>query len=87
MSIISDAFNKLLELEEGQKLQIEVGTQSRLHNYRTMFYKEASLFQKKTGVKLPISCERKIINDKLFLEVAVKPIEFKVIGEPHEVGN
>lgn len=84
MSIISDAFNKLLELEEGEKLQIGVTGVSQLHSYRTMFYKEASLFKHKTGIKLPVSCEKKIVNGKLVLEVMLKSVNFKVVGEQND---
>lgn len=81
MSIISEAFNKLLELEKGQKLLITVNDQKQLHSYRTMFYKERELYKKRTGIELPLTCHKKVIDGEMVLEVSLTPVRFNVIGD------
>ena len=87
MSIISDAFNRLLELDEGQKIQIAVDDMKQLHSYRTMFYKEREMYRKKTEIYLPMTCHKRVLNGNIILEVSLSPVEFKVIGGENAGGK
>ena len=78
MSIISEVFNKLLELNKGEKIEIACATQSQLHSFRTMLYKEKSLYKKKTGIDLPLTCNKVVIRGQLILEVILRPVAFIV---------
>lgn len=81
MSIISEAFNKLLEIEEGEKIQIACIDNQQLHSFRTMLFKERDLYKKATGNEIPLTTNKKWLKDQLILEVELKRLSFAVVGK------
>ena len=84
MSIISEVFNKLLELDLGEKIEIACASQSQLHSFRTMMYKEKALYQKKTGVDLPLTCNKIVVKDQLILECIMRRVPYAIVRTANE---
>lgn len=82
MGRVSEAFNSIVMLEDGQKMLIKVEDEKKLASIRTLLHREKKAYELATGRTIPMACSTIIEDDgTMFLEVKNEPLEFKIVED------